>query len=101
MDAFSLLVILQAQPWLALLPAVVFSVLWMLSKLRLVLSAAAVWLLYAGYEAAVKARMLCSGECNIRIDLLLIGPVLLGLSIVGLVAFAWWAIRRPARTEGA
>lgn len=101
MDPFLLLVIFQAQPWLALLPAVVFSVLWMLSKLRLVLSAAAVWLLYAGYEAAVKAQMLCTGECNIRIDLLLIGPVLLGLSIVGLGAFAWWAIRRPARTEGA
>ena len=96
MDPFILLVALQGQPWLALLPAVLFAALWTISGLRLVLATAALWLLYAGYEAAMKARILCSGECNIRIDLLLIGPVLIGVSAMALVAFAWWAVRRPA-----
>ena len=40
------------------------------------------WLLYAAYETAMQQRWLCSGECNIRIDLLVIYPVLL----IGLVA---------------
>jgi formate hydrogenlyase subunit 3/multisubunit Na+/H+ antiporter MnhD subunit len=40
------------------------------------------WLLYALYEFGMKQRWLCSGECNIRIDLLAIYPVLL----VGTVA---------------
>jgi hypothetical protein len=40
------------------------------------------WLLYAAYETGMQQRWLCSGECNIRVDLLLIYPALL----VGLVA---------------
>jgi hypothetical protein len=40
------------------------------------------WLLYGLYEMGMKQRWLCTGECNIRIDLLIIYPVLL----VGLVA---------------
>ena len=35
------------------------------------------WLLYAVYETGMHERWLCSGECNIRIDLLVIYPVLL------------------------
>jgi hypothetical protein len=34
-------------------------------------------LLYAAYEAGMQQRWLCSGECNIRIDLLVIYPTLL------------------------
>ena len=100
MDPFALLVTFQAQPWLALLPAILFAALWMISRHRLVLATSVLWLLYTGYEAAMKARILCSGECNIRIDLLIIGPVLIGLSTLALVAFAWWAIRRQAPTGG-
>ena len=36
-----------------------------------------IWLLYAAYETAMRLRWLCSGECNIRVDLLLIYPLLL------------------------
>lgn len=36
-----------------------------------------VWQLYFAYETGMQQRWLCSGECNIRIDLLLIYPVLL------------------------
>ncbi|HEX2249969.1 MAG TPA: hypothetical protein VHH32_06440 [Gemmatimonadales bacterium] len=40
------------------------------------------WLVYGLYEFGMKQRWLCSGECNIRIDLLLIYPLL----VIGLVA---------------
>lgn len=41
-----------------------------------------VWLLYGCYEIGMKQRWLCAGECNIRIDLLVIYPAL----VLGLVA---------------
>ncbi len=40
------------------------------------------WVLYALYETGMHQRWLCSGECNIRIDLLAIYPVLLIASLV-------------------
>jgi hypothetical protein len=44
-----------------------------------------IWLLYAVYETGMQRRWLCSGECNIRIDLLVIYPVLvLGVAVAGL-----------------
>ena len=48
----------------------------------LVVGVGVVWLLYAIYETGMRQRWLCGGECNIRIDLLLIYPLLLA----GLVA---------------
>ena len=39
------------------------------------------WLLYGLYEFGMKQRWLCSGECNIRIDLLLIYPLLLSVLV--------------------
>jgi len=38
---------------------------------------AVAWLAYAGYEYLMYARIACSGECNIRVDLLLLYPFLL------------------------
>jgi formate hydrogenlyase subunit 3/multisubunit Na+/H+ antiporter MnhD subunit len=49
---------------------------------RVAVGAGLAWLLYGLYEMGMKQRWLCTGECNIRIDLLIIYPVLL----VGLVA---------------
>ena len=40
-------------------------------------AASVAWLLYAPYEYLMHIRVLCSGECNIRVDLLLLWPVLL------------------------
>jgi formate hydrogenlyase subunit 3/multisubunit Na+/H+ antiporter MnhD subunit len=51
------------------------------------------WLLYAAYELGMQQRWLCSGECNIRVDLLLIYPVLL----IGLVAAGVGLFRRAMR----
>jgi formate hydrogenlyase subunit 3/multisubunit Na+/H+ antiporter MnhD subunit len=50
-----------------------------------------VWLLYAAYETGMQQRWLCSGECNIRIDLLVIYPVLL----IGLVVAGASLLRAP------
>jgi hypothetical protein len=52
-----------------------------------------VWLLYALYETGMQRRWLCSGECNIRIDLLVIYPVLLVSLVVAGVSLA----RRPSK----
>jgi len=44
----------------------------------------------------MQIRVLCSGECNIRVDLLLIYPVLLALTLASLVrvTMALWRRRR-------
>jgi hypothetical protein len=51
------------------------------------------WLLYAAYETGMHERWLCSGECNIRIDLLAIYPALL----IGSLAAAIGLLRGPKR----
>jgi hypothetical protein len=61
---------------------------------RVAVGAGALWLLYALYELGMKRRWLCSGECNIRVDLLLIYPALL----LGLVAAGLSLLRGRART---
>ena len=54
---------------------------------------AAIWLVYAGYEFLMVKRVLCSGECNIRVDLLLILPVLVFGTLAVLGPLAWRALR--------
>jgi len=44
---------------------------------RTAIAVGGLWILYAAYETGMKLRWLCSGECNIRIDLLAIYPALL------------------------
>ena len=55
------------------------------------------WLGYALYEYAIYRRWLCSGECNIRVDLLLLYPVLVAISIAGVVAALRSLITRHGR----
>ena len=59
--------------------------------------AAVAWLAYAAYETAMRLRWLCTGECNIRVDLLLIYPVLLMISAVAALGFMRWFVRRRRR----
>ena len=80
--------VLIEHPLLALVPVVLFAVLFALSKSRFALTAALLWLAYFAYEYAMKLRILCSGECNIRIDLLVLYPALILISLAGLVMFA-------------
>jgi hypothetical protein len=81
----SLLSILIASPWLALLPALAFAAIGYRGHRTVAWVAAVVWLLYAAYETAMKWRILCSGECNIRVDLLLLYPFLLVLSLIAVI----------------
>jgi hypothetical protein len=56
--------------------------------------AAVAWLAYAAYETAMRLRWLCTGECNIRVDLLLIYPVLLVISGAAALSFVRWSVQR-------
>jgi hypothetical protein len=83
-------------PTLAVLPALLFLVLHRIFSRRAALHAGLAWLLYGLYELGMRQRWLCSGECNIRVDLLLIYPSLGVISIVGIVASARAARNRNA-----
>lgn len=82
MDAAGVFV---AHPWLALLPSAGFAVLATRRRRAAHWLAAGAWLLYAAYEGAMARRLLCSGECNIRVDLLMLYPALLVISVVALL----------------
>jgi hypothetical protein len=83
-----------AYPFWAGIVGVVFLVLFRVSRRPASAVAGVVWLLYGAYETAMRLRWLCTGECNIRVDLLLIYPVLLVMSAFALVGFArWLAVR--------
>ena len=74
---FSAMAILIEYPFLAAVIGVCLLVLGRRTRHRSAVGAGVVWLLYALYETGMQQRWLCSGECNIRIDLLVIYPVLL------------------------
>jgi hypothetical protein len=74
------------RPLLAFLPALVFFVIGRRLCRRPVNAAAALWCGYGLYELGMYARILCSGECNIRIDLLVIYPLLLIATLVGVAS---------------
>jgi hypothetical protein len=73
-----------AQPWLALIPGGLLAALYWICGRRLILVAAGLWFCYLPYEWGMKLRILCSGECNIRVDLLLIYPLLLLVSLASI-----------------
>jgi hypothetical protein len=60
---------------------------------RVAIAVGIAWLVYGMYEFSMKQRWLCSGECNIRIDLLLIYPVL----VIGLIAAGVSLLRGSGR----
>jgi len=45
------------------------------------------WICYSIYESLIYTRVLCSGDCNIRVDLLLIYPLLIVLSLVSTILY--------------
>jgi len=76
-----MLSIFIAYPELALIPAFALFGLYAWRRSRAALLVTVIWLLYAVYEYLMRERVLCSGECNIRIDLFLLYPVLLFATI--------------------
>jgi hypothetical protein len=85
---------LIAYPWAAWMIALVFVYLWTHRRRRLLLITGVAWAAYGGYESLMRARVLCSGECNIRVDLLALYPVLAVLSIAAIVQSRRRAARR-------
>lgn len=94
MILFAPAALLVEYPLAALGPAAAFGLLWRRYRHRVIGTAAVAWLLYASYEWGMKARWLCSGECNIRVDLLLIYPAL--VAVTGLACLAAWRARGGA-----
>lgn len=76
-------------PAAALIPAVLFGWLYAKSGSWPYLGVTLLWLIYTVYEYGMYLRILCSGECNIRVDLLLIYPVLLFVSLFALIVFSF------------
>lgn len=87
MDIGVLLGLFIAWPILALVPSTVFTVMYLHCRRLPILLAALAWMVYFAYEQAMKMRVLCSGECNIRVDLLLFYPLLLLVSILAVMAY--------------
>ena len=85
---YELMSIFVEFPFLVAIPAVIFFVLYLKGWGRTIFAAAIVWGLYTLYESAIILGFFCSGDCNIRVDLLVIYPVLLGLSILALIMIA-------------
>lgn len=95
MDLFyRTMAVLIEQPLLAAVPGGIFLALFAVSRKLLVLAAATAWFLYVPYEYSMKFRILCSGECNIRIDLLVLYPTLFTISAVGFIVFTTTLVKR-------
>lgn len=83
-----------AYPVLAAVPGALFLAGYLVSRRPSNALAAVTWIGYSAYETAMRLRWLCTGECNIRVDLLLIYPLLIALSVAALIAFARWRMNR-------
>jgi len=77
--------ILRTWPLAAFLPAALFFALALRTRRTLVWGAAFTWAIYAVYEYLMSLGVLCPDECN-RVDLLVIDPFLVVLSIVALLS---------------
>ncbi|MCL5777490.1 hypothetical protein M1105_10895 [Limibaculum sp. FT325] len=69
-------------PWLAAVPALGFALLWWRNGGVVVALAALAWALYGLYEGGIYLRLLCTGDCNIRVDLIFAYPPLAALTLL-------------------
>lgn len=88
-------------PWLALLPVILLGVMGYRRHRTITWIAAVAWLLYTAYEMAMRLKVLCPGECDIRVDLLLIYPILLALTVAAVLDTALAARRARRVSAGA
>ena len=72
-------------PWLAFALGAMYFALSRSIPSKTMLWTTVAWFLYGVYEYLMRLRVLCSGECNIRVDLLLIYPILLVLSVIAVL----------------
>ena len=86
-----------ARPYLALVVAAVFMWAYYWSRRGVVLTAAVTWFLYGIFEYGNYLRITCHGECNIRVDMLLIAPILAALTIGASVSAFRAIVMAPPR----
>ncbi len=94
MALFRWMGIFAGYPWLVLIPTVLFFYIGVAAKARFATATAIIWLIYGMYEWLMYARVLCSGDCDARLDLVLIYPVLLLLSLTALIVYGPRALFR-------
>ena len=87
MGLFRRMGVFAGYPWLVLIPVVLFFFIGLAAKARFATATAILWLIYDLYEWMMYARILCSGDCNIRIDLVVIYPLLLLASLTALIVY--------------
>ena len=83
MDA--MMTVLISHPWIAALVGLAFLAGWHRLRRRSLLVVGVLWI-HAAYEVALPYLSACGDDCNIRVDLLLIYPILLVAAIVAIVA---------------
>ncbi len=88
MGLFRWMGVFAGYPWLTLIPIMLFFFLGVKGRSRFATGVAIVWLIYGAYELLMYLRVLCSGNCDIRMELLFIYPVLMLVSIAALVIAA-------------
>jgi hypothetical protein len=91
--------VLIPHPEWSFAPAFAFLVLGWATRSAISRVAAGSWALYGVFELLNKYRITCSGECNIRIDLLLIYPFLIGLSGFAIARVLYRLLREPRGTR--
>jgi len=87
--------VLVDAPWLTVLPVAAFGLAAHRRPRPLLRAAVGAWLVYGAYESAMALHVFGSGQGNIRIDLLLIYPLLLALSVAAAVSAI--GVARPGK----
>lgn len=72
--------------------ALLFATAWLYSRGVIARAAVLLWLGFVPYELWYRAN--CTGECNIRADLVLLLPVLLVVSLTAVVSVIHKALRK-------
>ena len=74
-------------PLAALIPAILFFFLWRKRRSKLILSAVILWVVYTAYESYMTYIWSPTVSGPIRVDILLVAPVLYLMSIVAVIKF--------------
>ena len=85
-------------PLAALTPAAFFLAAYIWKRGALCGLASTLWVIYTGYELLMKGRLLCSGDCNVRVDLLVLYPALF---VVSLAAIAELVLKKRKAPDSA
>ena len=72
--------------------AMLFATAWLYSRGIIVHAAVLLWIGFVPYELWYRAN--CTGECNIRADLVLLLPVLLVVSLAAIVSVVHKVLRK-------